>query len=204
LMVATLGPDFITSQIGLPKEDFLYIIAPAGIGIVVGVALVGRVVKRFSRSAVIDWAMTMAGVMLFCLAVGPQVLNLLWTGGNAPQRVLIIVTAGFASLLGVCNAFILVPANTMLQEHSHEHVRARVYATFYMISNAFSFIPIFFAAAFADLFGVVQILIVVAAIIFAIGALSLVQSKTAEHARWKRLRTSHRQGPESISREARG
>lgn len=203
LMVATLGPDFITSEIGLPKEDFLYIIAPAGIGIVLGVATVGRVVKAFSRSAVIDWALTLAGVMLFCMAVTPKVLNLAWTGGNAPQRVLIVVTAGFAALLGLCNAFILVPANTMLQEHSHEHVRARVYATFFMISNAFSFIPIFFAAAFADLFGVVQILMIVSVLIGAIGFSSLVQSKAAENARWRRLRTRHREGPESISLEVR-
>lgn len=199
LMVATLGPDFITSQIGLPNEDFLYIIAPAGIGIVVGVLLVGRVVKTYSRSAVIDWSLTMAGVMLFLLAVSPSVLNLIWRGSGAPQRVLIIVTAVFAALLGLCNAFILVPANTMLQEHSHEHVRARVYATFFMISNAFSFIPIFFAAAFADLFGVVQILVIVAAIIGTIGFTSVLQSKTAENARWRRLRTRHREGPESIS-----
>jgi MFS family permease len=137
----------------------------------------------------------MAGVMLFLLAIAPNVLNLF----GAPQRVLIIVTAGFAALLGLCNAFILVPANTMLQEHSHEHVRARVYATFFMISNAVSFIPIFFAAAFADLFGVVTILVVVAAIIGAIGATSVLHSKTAEAARWRRLRTRHREGPESIS-----
>lgn len=203
LMVATLGPDFITSQIGLPKEDFLYIIAPAGIGIVAGVLTVGRVVKMYSRAAVIDWALTMAGVMLFLMAISPKVLNLVWTGGGAPQKVLVGVAATFAALLGLCNAFILVPANTMLQEHSHEHVRARVYATFFMISNAFSFIPIFFAAAFADLFGVVQVLVTVALIIGTIGFTSMVQTKTAEAARWRRLRTRHREGPESIQFEGR-
>lgn len=203
LMVATLGPAFITSEIGLPKEDFLYIIAPAGIGIVIGVATVGRVVKAFGRSAVIDWALTLAGVMLFSLAISPTFLDFLWTGGGAPQRLLTFVTAIFAAFLGICNAFILVPANTMLQEHSHEHVRARVYATFFMISNAFSFVPIFFAAAFADLFGVVQILTIVSVAIFAIGASSVVQSKTAENARWRRLRSRHREGPESISVEHR-
>jgi MFS family permease len=203
LMVATLGPDFITSQIGLPKEDFLYIIAPAGLGIVAGVGLVGRFVKAYSRQSVIDWSLTMAGVALFLLAIAPKTLNLVWPSGGAPQRLLIYVTAGLAALLGICNAFILVPSNTMLQEHSHEHVRARVYATFFMISNAFSFIPIFFAAAFADLFGVVEILVVVAAIIGFIGFSSLVQSRTAEHARWNRLRSRHRQGPESISLQSR-
>ena len=143
------------------------------------------------------------GALLLGMALTPKVLNLAWTGGNAPQRILIYVTAGFAALLGLCNAFILVPANTMLQEHSHEHVRARVYATFFMISNAFSFIPIFFAAAFADLFGVVQILTFVSITIGLIGVSSVIHSKAAENARWRRLRSSHREGPESISLEAR-
>jgi MFS family permease len=203
LMVATLGPAFITSQLDLPKEDFLYIIAPAGVGIVFGVSMVGRVVKIFSRTAVIDWSLTMAGVMLFLFAVAPKKLNLFWPHGGAPHRLLIDVAAGFAALLGVCNAFILIPSNTMLQEHAHEHVRARVYATFFMISNGFSLIPIFFAAAFVDLFGVVQVLVVVACLIASIGVSDLVHNRTAENARWNRLRSRARQGPESISFESR-
>jgi MFS family permease len=199
LMVATLGPEFVTSEIGLQKEDFLFIIAPAGLGIVLGVSVVGRVVRVYGRSNVIDGALTMAGVMLFLMAVSPKAMNVIFWGGNASGDAKVVVTAFFAALLGVCNAFILVPANTMLQEHAHEHVRARVYATFFMISNAFAFIPIFFAAAFADLFGVVQILVIVAIIIGMIGASSIVQSRTAESARWRRPRMRHRQGPEVVT-----
>jgi MFS family permease len=201
LMVATLGPDFITSVIGLPKEDIGYIVGPAGLGVFVGVLLVGKVLRRYERATVIDWALVGAGVMLFFLALAKGILNLLWIGGDAPKTLVVVVTAILASLLGVCNAFILVPAQTLLQERSHEQIRARVYATFFTISNTVSFVPIFFAAAFADLIGVVQVLVTVSLIVGGIGVASVWHRHHTEKARWEAQRTRHRQGPETLTAE---
>ncbi|MDP9363450.1 MAG: MFS transporter [Chloroflexota bacterium] len=201
LMVASLGPEFVTSVIGLTKEDIGYVVAPAGLGVLAGVLLVGRVVRRHPREAVIDWAIASAGLMLLCLALSRDLLELVWIGGGAPIWLETIVAGTFAALLGVCNAFILVPAQTILQERSHEHIRARVYATFFTISNSVSFVPIFFAAASADLFGVVQVLAVVALLLTALGGLSIVHREATEAARWERVRTRHRQGPEAFGPE---
>ncbi len=76
LMVAALGPTFLTTVIGIPAEDIGYIVAPAGLGVVVGVLLVPAVARRFERNLLIDSALTIAGAMLFCLAVSPTVLDL--------------------------------------------------------------------------------------------------------------------------------
>ena len=198
LMVASLGPEFVTSVIGLAKEDIGYIVAPAGLGVLVGVLIVGRVVNRYPREAVIDWAILLAGVMLLLLALSRDLLNLVWLGGGPPAWLETVCAGTFAALLGVCNAFILVPAQTILQERSHEQIRARVYATFFTISNTVSFVPIFFAAASADLFGVVQVLSVVALLLTAVGVLSLLHRQTVEASRWQRVRTRHRQGPEAL------
>ncbi|HET8523114.1 MAG TPA: MFS transporter [Thermomicrobiales bacterium] len=198
LMVAALGPQFVTGVIGLPKEDIGYIVAPAGFGVLFGVLVVGQVVKRYSREAVIDWALALAGVTLGLVAIGKDTLDFFWAGGSSPLWLSTTVTAFFAMLLGICNAFILVPAQTMLQERSHEHIRARVYATFFTISNTVAFVPIFFAAASADLFGVVQVLVIVAMIVAAVGFSSVIRRRSAEVARWNRPRTRHRQGPEAI------
>jgi MFS family permease len=201
LMVATLGPDFITNVIGLPKEDIGYIVGPAGLGVLAGVLLVSKVVRRFDRAAIIDWALVGAGVMLLLLALIHAVLNILWLGGDAPKALVVTIAGTLAALLGVCNAFILVPAQTVLQERSHEQIRARVYATFFTISNTVSFVPIFFAAASADLFGVVQVLVVVALLVGGFGVGSVIRRKQAEQARWAAQRTRHRQGPEAITAE---
>ena len=169
LMVAALGPTFITTRIGMPKEDIGYLVAPAGLGVFAGVLLVPMAARRVERNMLIDTALTSAGVMLFCLAVSPSVLDWIWTDGAAPNNVKTIVAAFFATLLGMSNAFVLVPSQTLLQERSHERIRARVYATFFAISNSVAFAPIFFAAASADLFGVTEVLTAIAVLVIIIG-----------------------------------
>jgi hypothetical protein len=197
LMIAALGPDFITGVIGLDKEDIGFIVGPAGAGVLVGVLLVPRVIRRITRGWLIDIALTFAGLMLGLMAVTRDAGDALWLG-SAPVKWVAIVVATLAAILGICNAFILVPAQTMLQERSHEGVRARVYATFFTISNTVSFIPIFFAAAFADIFGVVQVLLVVAVLVGGLGLSGIVHRRRAERARWTRKRTRHREGPEAL------
>ncbi|MDQ4044719.1 MAG: MFS transporter, partial [Chloroflexota bacterium] len=200
LMIAALGPEFITGVIGLDKEDIGYIVAPAGAGVLVGVLLVPRVARRFGRGWLIDIALTLAGVMLAGIASVRFVLDGLWLDGLAPVWLVTSVAALLATALGLCNAFILVPSQTMLQERSHEAVRARVYATFFTVSNTASFVPIFFAAAFADLFGVVQVFAVLALAVIALGISALMHRRQAEMNRWERVRTLQRQGPEVLRR----
>jgi MFS family permease len=200
LMVAALGPTFITTRIGMPKEDIGFLVAPAGLGVFAGVLLVPMAARRFDRSALIDTALTAAGLMLFCLAVSPSVIDWIWTGGGAPNSAKTILAGFFAALLGMANAFVLVPSQTLLQERSHERIRARVYATFFAISNSVAFAPIFFAAASADLFGVTEVLAAIALLVIVIGVGGSLSRTVEERARWSRPRLLHREGPESIQR----
>lgn len=197
LMVAALGPEFITTVIGLPKEDIGYVVGPAGAGVLAGVLIVPRFIRRIGRDWLIDPALALAGLMVVCLALSRNVLDGIWPG-SAPIVTVAIIAGVLAALLGICNAFILVPSQTMLQERSNESVRARVYATFFTISNAVAFVPIFFAAASADLFGVVKVLVVVGILVGGLGLTSLIQRRNSEQSRWGRVRTLHRQGPEAL------
>lgn len=197
MMVASLGPEFVTKVIGLTPNDIGYIVAPAGLGVVLGVLLVPTLVRRFPREQVIDWSILLGGVMLLLIALSRIVLEAL-LGGPPPVALLTAVAGSLAGLLGVCNACVLVPAQTILQERSHDQIRARVYATFFTISNTVAFIPIFFAAASADIFGVVQVLAVVALLLTLIGVVSLVKRRADEESRRGRVPRRHRQGPEAI------
>jgi Na+/melibiose symporter-like transporter len=199
MLVASLGPQFVTSVIGLSGEDIGYIVAPAGAGVVAGVLLVPRMVTRYRREAVIDWSLFLAGLTLLLLALSKEILGLVWIGGGTPPVGAEIAFAGaLAAFLGICNALVLVPAQTILQERSHDQIRARVYATFYTISNTVAFIPIFFAAAAADLFGVVQVLAAVAVLLLIVGGSSVRRRRKEEAGRWTMVRTRHRQGPEAL------
>lgn len=175
LLVASLGPEFITNVIGLDKEDIGYVVGPAGLGVLLGVIGVGRVTRRIPGPVLIDRAMALAGLVLLLLAVSKDGLDLIWVGGEAPLAVKAATAGVLAAVLGVCNAFILVPAQTLLQERSPEHIRARIYATFFTISNTACFVPILFAAAMADVVGVVKVLVAVALVIGGIGVSSLTR-----------------------------
>lgn len=201
LMVATLGPDFVSSVIGLPKEDIGFIVAPAGAGILAGVLIVPRVARRIGRDWLIDISLTVAGLSMAGMALVRRTLDAV-VPGNANLWTVVGFSALFAALLGICNAFILVPSQTRLQERSHEAVRARVYATFFTVSNTVAFIPIFFAAAAADLFSVVNVLVVMALFVGGLGFFGLFHRRRAERMRWERVRTRQRQGPDAIPRRA--
>src|SRR5262249_18465474 len=89
--------------------------------------------------------------------------------------VAMILAAG----LGISNAFIIVPSQTMLQERSNEQIRARVLSAFFTTSNAVTLIPILFAGVLGDLFGVVRVLA-------AIALVALTGGLLAERARRRR------------------
>lgn len=200
LTIATLGPEFVTNTIGLPKEDIGFVVAPAGLGIVAGVLIVPRIARRVGRDWLIAISMLLAGVMLFLVAITRPALDIFARGGEASVTSVVTLVAVFIALLGLCDAFILVPSQTMLQERSHEGVRARVYATFFTISNTVAFVPIFFAAAAADIFGVRNVLLVMAAFVGGLGFLEIFNKRRVERKRWSRVRARHRLGPEALPR----
>jgi MFS family permease len=186
----------VATVVGLPPGDIGYLVAPAGVGVIVGVVLVPRLSTRFRRDALIDWAVVVGGMSLLLLSLSRDILTRLL--GEVPQMAEVTAAGTLAAILGICNALVLVPAQTILQERSHEHIRARVYATFFTITSVVSFIPIFFAAAAADVFGVVTVLAAVAILLIGVGASSLVRARRAYQQRYERVRTRHRQGPEAV------
>jgi MFS family permease len=196
MLIAALAPNFVATVVGLPPGDIGYLVAPAGIGVIVGVVIVPRLSSRFRRDALIDWAVVVGGFSLLLLSLSREILTRLL--GEVPQMVEVTVAGALAAILGICNALVLVPAQTILQERSHEHIRARVYATFFTITSVVSFIPIFFAAAAADIFGVVTVLAAVAILLIGVGASSLIRARRAYQQRYERVRTRHRQGPEAV------
>lgn len=180
LMVAVLGPEFITGVLGLPRQDFAFIIAPAGFGVLAGVLLVGRVAGRLGPERTIDWGITGAGSFLMLLAlVGPGDQWIRAHGGSVGIWA-IVIAAVLAALLGAANAFVLAPSQSVLQSASPEHVRARVYATFFTVSNAVAFVPIIFAGALADLFGVGKVLFGIGAILLLTGVFQLTSRPASD------------------------
>jgi MFS family permease len=173
LMIATLGPDFIVTVLRLPPEDIAYVVAPAGLGVLLGALLVNRVARYIRPARLVDLGLTGAGLSLAMFALTEPIGRTLGFADDGAGRLLIIISVMWAACLGISNAFILVPAQTLLQRGSPKHGLARVYATFFTISNLASFAPVLFAGAFADLFGVLWVMVVIALMLLATGLYNL-------------------------------
>lgn len=173
LMIAALGPDFIATVLKLPREDIAYVVAPAGLGVLVGALIVNRVAQHIMPARLVDYGLTGAGISLTMFALTEPVGRSLGFAEEGAGSLLILISIFWAACLGVSNAFILVPAQTLLQRGSPQHGLARVYATFFTISNIASFAPVLFAGAFADLFGVLTVMVIIAGILLATGLYNL-------------------------------
>ncbi len=93
------------------------------------------------------------------------------------EWLLLGLLGGLTLLLGLFNSFISVPAQTALQEHAPERIRARVFSAFYTVSNAILIVPVFFAGAMADSLGYQQTVAVIGVAVIAIAGVGLYRSR---------------------------
>jgi MFS family permease len=165
LMLGVVGPAFIQFELNLDPHDLYVILLPGGVGLVIGVALVGRIVTPHNRLKMINFSMLAAGISLVVIAgIGgvERFLARLVQPGATQQQInesvspwLIISMMAVALVLGILNSFISVPAQTTLQDRSHDEIRARVFGAFYTIQNIIVIVPLIIVGALADWAGVV-------------------------------------------------
>jgi MFS family permease len=171
LMLVTLAPEFVIAALRLTADRLPTIIGPAGLGMVIGVITIGRIGRRLNREMLLDRALIAVSTLLLGFALLPGALDRFTSvsidalGLNVPVFVAMVLAAG----LGIGNAFIIVPSQTLLQERSNEQIRARVLSAFFTTSNAVALIPILFAGVLGDIFGVVRVLAVIAVLTLTIG-----------------------------------
>ena len=180
LMLAVLGPGFVTRVLELEANDLGAILAPAGFGILLGIVLVNRFATPANRERMIDLGVLTAGLAILALTLTKPVADALTELAplEIPLAVVLAVIVIASAVLGVSNAYIIVPSQTVLQERSEDAMRARIYAAFYTVSSAISLGPILFAAALADLVGVVPVLALIGVALGGIATLSIRRRAT--------------------------
>jgi MFS family permease len=181
LVVATLVPGFAQRLLHVHIEDAVFVMAPAGIGMVAGTAMLNRWGDRFDRHFLTNVGLfTVAG----CLALigGLAVLVYVFTGGNPPLielptlgevSVLVPAVMFLALIAGLGFVAIMVPAQTFLQERAPVELRGRVFAVQLMLSNFASILPLLLLGGLADLIGVDRTLLLIGILIAIAGVISV-------------------------------
>lgn len=150
-MIAILGsiaPGFADHILNLPVADVsVLVMAPAAVGMIGGALLAGQFFAKTRREKLIRTGSSSAALILLLFSVIDYVAKLLH-----------VPVVPFASLtlvaLGMANAFLEVPINTLIQENTPEEVRSRVYGVISTVTGTAAVLPVLAAGAVADLFGV--------------------------------------------------
>jgi MFS family permease len=182
LVVATLMPGFAERLLHVNAEDAVFVLAPAGIGMVAGTALLNRWGERFDRHFLTNVGLFtvatclgltggLAFVVEFVTNGSPPLIQMPWIG---EVSALVPAVMGLALIAGFGFVAIMVPAQTFLQERAPVDLRGRVFAVQLMLSNLASIVPLLLLGALADLIGVDKTLVLIGVLIAMAGGISLM------------------------------
>ena len=178
LVMAELVPGFARRVLGLHPEDAIYVFWPAGVGLLLSSILIGRFGHRVPREL-----LAVSGM----LGVAVGLLGLAWVGSGSlvfgeplftrlPELYLTAsaLVMFFALVIGMTMAAINIPAQTIVQERSHDAVRGRVLAVQFTIANVVAIPPMLFIGNLADVYGIPRVTILVAALVACLALVNLL------------------------------
>lgn len=149
-VLGVLGPGFATQVLGLTERDFVVVVLPLGLGLVMGILALNVYGRLFSRRRGIEGGMIALGVTLLALSIAQPLTSTLSLG---PLISLLSVVIVVAFLAGIGYAFVAIPAQTQLQEELPAAVRGRVFGVLNMLVSIASFLPIVAVGPIADVIG---------------------------------------------------
>jgi MFS family permease len=147
------------------------IIVPAALGMIVGAAMVGQVFRNSHKAKVILLGIAIAVLSL----VGIGTVRFL---SSMPLYTWLVI--GLTFLLGLSNALVGVSAQTLLQEHSTDEERGKIFGTLNMMMNLAAALPVLLAGVTADLISPASVLTISGLLIAVYGVYQFLTLKKHE------------------------
>jgi len=182
MTLATLGPGFVARVLGLTAADAGYVLAPAGLGMLVTTVLLGHFAIQADRRRLAGIGLVAMAISLAALAFVRPGFDAIVAGlaGRGPSVldvwgaiVYLGAVCAITFSLGVEFSLITIPAQTVVSEATEPSVRGRVFALLFMLTGTASALPVLAIGALADHVGIVTMLFVLAALVALAGLASL-------------------------------
>lgn len=154
-VLGSIAPGFADKILRISTDDVsVFMMAPAAVGMVVGAMSIGQFFRNFRREDLVKSGFILVSVVLIIYSFVDYISRAAGLPIIVPSFMLLLV-------LGAANAFLDVPVNTLIQEHTPERVRSRVYGVVSMVVGIASIVPVILAGALADMFGVRLVMLAV-------------------------------------------
>lgn len=179
-VMAVVVPSFLERVLQISATNASYVlIAPLGLGMILGALWVGKRGHRHPRRALVGKSVILGGAILFLMGAIPLIGPIFPHFRNArpffflhqPSQSLFLTIGSF--ILGAAMVSIIIPSQTTIQESSPKEDRGKVFSVLAVAMSAFSLLPVLFAGALADIFGTLPIFIGLGGIILFTGLFAL-------------------------------
>lgn len=166
LIIASIAPGYTAEVLRISIKQFpIVFMIPAVLGVVVGAVLLSSIMQHVSREKVINAGLFLSGLAILLMPFGSRIASrdIVHTLNTYLPSILQIsvydLLTVFAFSLGLANAFVFVPSNTILQEATSEELRGKIYGVLNSMIGFFSLIPLILVGGLSDIVGVGRVLI---------------------------------------------
>ncbi|MBI3955794.1 MFS transporter [Candidatus Gottesmanbacteria bacterium] len=167
MILGTLGPGFADRMLKVDVHDAsLLILGPVVLGIIAGALWVGWVGTRHAASSLIEKGVFGVGVILILIALTVRLKLMI-----LPLEFLLFIA------LGVANSMLDVPANSMLQKETDEHMRGRVYGILTTAIGGVGIVPVVIGGVLADAIGIGKVIFFLGVVILLYGLYYRISGK---------------------------
>ena len=155
LVLAVIAPGYATQILNISIQKFpLFFIAPAALGVLVGAIILVTLLHNISKEKLATLGLFMSGIAMLILPFGSRIaareivkdLNMYLPHffDITPLHLVVVI----AFVLGLANAFVFVPSNTMLLEKTSDEFRGKIYGVLNALVGIFSLVPIILAGGY--------------------------------------------------------
>jgi Na+/melibiose symporter-like transporter len=159
LVIGELAGPFVVNVLHLPVQAMPLVLAPAGIGLVLGGLIMPYLTRKLGKSRTIALGSLGTASGLILLPLG----RYLWSQLALPALGLLLFVGVITFVLGVVLEMVNIPAQTVMQEQAPVEERGRVFSFQSMFYNAGSIPVLLFAGVIGDTLGVETVMYVLAA-----------------------------------------
>lgn len=176
LILAVIAPGYAEQVLNISIQNFpIRFIAPAALGVLAGALILGTFLHDKSKDKLMTLGLFLSGFAMLLLPYGSvisardivQDINryLPHTISLTPLHLVVVL----AFVLGLANAFVFVPSNTILQEKTTDEFRGKIYGALNALVGIFSLIPILTVGGLSDLIGVGRVIVGIGIVLLALG-----------------------------------